>query len=169
MCGVIIEKQSIIYIIRPLVFLDFVSIPLLVMICLFIFLRDEKMKFNINYIFLGALALGYAGLMMFYPIDINININFGFVLNIKEMLIPTLVYLIIIAGLTVFTLLFIDKPYSNKVGMRILLVSLIVVILEYVFFIGGTKVFPYPIIGEIFILFSTFYAIGTFKSSKKLK
>lgn len=127
------------------------------------------MKFDINYVFLGTLVLAYIGLMMFYEIDINININFGFILNIKEMLIPTLLYLIIIAGLTVFTLLFIDKPYSNTMGMRILLVSLIVVILEYVCFIGGAKLFPYPIIGEVFILFSTFYAIGTFRSSKNLK
>ncbi|MGL5085991.1 MAG: hypothetical protein ACRC68_09825 [Clostridium sp.] len=127
------------------------------------------MKFNINYIFLVLLVLGYVGLIMFYQVDINININFGFVLNIKEMLVPTLVYLIIIAALTVYTLLFIDKPYSNKFGMRILLVSLIVIILEYVFFVGGAKVFPYPIIGEVFILMTAFYAIGTFKMAKQIK
>ncbi|MGL5352289.1 MAG: hypothetical protein ACRDA5_03070 [Clostridium sp.] len=127
------------------------------------------MKFNINYIFLVLLVLGYLGLIMFCKIDININIDFGFVLNIKEMLSPTLVYLIIIAGLTVFTLLFIDKPYSNNFGMRMLLVSLIVVILEYVCFIGGAKVFPYPIIGEIFILICAFYALETFKTTKKIK
>lgn len=102
-------------------------------------------------------------LIVFYEIDIKIDTTFGFVLNMKETLIPTLVYLIIIAGLTVVTLLFIDKPYSNKFGMRMLLISLIIGIVEYVFFIGGVKIFPYPIIGEVFILFSTFKAIETFK------
>lgn len=163
MCGVIIEKQSIIYLLRPFVFLNFFSIPLLIISCLFIFLRDEKLKFNINYIFLTILLVGYMALIVFYEIDIKIDTTFGFVLNMKETLIPTLVYLIIIAGLTVVTLLFIDKPYSNKFGMRMLLISLIIGIVEYVFFIGGVKIFPYPIIGEVFILFSTFKAIETFK------
>lgn len=163
MCGVVLEKQSIIYMLKSFVFLNFFSIPLLIIGCLFIFLRDEKVKFNINYIFLSILLVGYCGLIMFYEMDIKINTTFGFVVNIKEMLVPTLVYLIIISGLTVFTLLFIDKPHSNKSGMRILLVSLVVVIIEYVFFLGGVKVYPYPIIGEVFILFSTFKAIGTFK------
>lgn len=162
-CGIIIEKQSIIYVLRPFVFLNFFSTPLLIIGCLFVFLRDEKVKFNINYVFLIILLVWYCSLIMFYEIDININTTFGFVFNIRQMLMPTLVYLIIIAGLTVFTLLFIDKPHSNKFGMRILIVSLIVVIVEYVFFIGGVKSFPYPIIGEIFILFSTFKAIETFK------
>ena len=162
-CGVVIEKQSIIYLLRPFVFLNFFSIPLLIIGCLFIFLRNEKVKFNTNYIFLGLLLVGYCLLIMVCKIDININATFGFVLNIREMIMPTLVYLIIIAGLTVFTLLFIDKPYSNKFGMRILLVSLIVLIVEYVFFLGGVKIFPYPLIGELLILFSIFKAIGTFK------
>ena len=110
MCGIIIEKQSIIYMLRPFVFLNFFSNPLLIIGCLFIFLRDEKVKFNINYIFLSILLVGYCSLIMFYKIDININTTFGFVLNIRQMLMPTLVYLIIIGLLTVFTMLFIDKP-----------------------------------------------------------
>lgn len=167
MCGIIIEKQSIIYMLRPFVFLNFFSNPLLIIGCLFIFLRDEKVKFNINYIFFSILLVGYCSLIMFYKIDININTTFGFVLNIRQMLMPTLVYLIIVGLLTVFTMLFIDKPHSNKFGMRILIVSLIVVILEQVFFIGGIKSFPYPIIGEIFILFSTFKAIETFNVLSK--
>lgn len=162
-CGVVIEKQSIIYLLRPFVFLNFFSIPLLIIGCLFIFLRNEKVKFDTNYIFLGLLLVGYCLLIMVCKIDININATFGFVLNIREMIMPILVYLIIMAGLTVFTLLFIDKPYSNKFGMRILLVSLIVLIVEYVFFLGGVKIFPYPLIGELFILFSIFKAIETFK------
>lgn len=161
--GVIIEQQSIIYLLRPFVFLNFFSIPLLIMGCLFIFLRDEKLKFNINYIFLTTLLVGYVALIIFGEIDINIDTTFGFVLNMRETLIPTLIYLIIVAGLAVVTLLFIDKPYSNKFGMRILLVSLIVGIVEYVFFIGGVKLFPYPIIGDVFVLFSAFKAIETFK------
>lgn len=162
-CGVIIEKQSIIYLLRPFILLNFFSIPLLIIGCLFIFLRDEKIKFSNNYIFLIILLIAYCLLMLFCRVKININTTFGFVFNIKEMLLPTLVYLIIIASLMVFTLLFIDKPYSNKIGMRILLISLIISISEYVFFLGGAKVFPYPVIGDIFILFSTFKAIKTFK------
>lgn len=162
-CAIVIEKQSIIYLLRYFVFLNFISIPLLVLGCLFIFLRDERIKFKTNYIFLVIFLVGYIYLIIFYKIDININVNFGFTLNIRDSIFPTLIYLIIIATLTIVTLLFIDKPYSNRNGMRILLVSLIIGILEYVFFLGGVQLFPYPLVGEIFILISTLKAIETFK------
>lgn len=161
--AIIIEKQSIIYLLRPFVFLNFISIPLLVLGCLFIFLRDDRIRVNTNYIFLLILLVGYIYLIMFYKINININVNFGFVFNIIDSIFPVLIYLIIIATLTIVTLLFIDKPYSNKYGMRILLVSLIIGILEYVFFIGGVQLFPYPLIGEVFILISVLKAIETFE------
>lgn len=159
----VIEQQKIIYLLRHFIFLDFVTIPLLILTTLYIFLRDEKIKFNINYIFLILIALGYVVLMILQPLDIIINKQFGFVVIFQNNLISSLIYLIIIASLVVYTLLFVDKPYCNSLGMKVLLVSEIVIITEFILNLGGIKFIPYPIISNIAILIPVLMAIRTFK------
>ncbi|GAB6168023.1 hypothetical protein JCM1393_04830 [Clostridium carnis] len=161
--GVVIEKQSIFYWLRGCILLYYFSIPLLIIVCLYVFLRDERIKFNTNYIFMIPLMLVFTGINAIYKFNININNTFGFVVTLENGLVPILIYLIILASLTVFNLLYVDKPYSNKSGMKLLLFSLVVCVMEYILFLGGIKVFPYSIIGETLVLVTVLKAIGTFK------
>ena len=142
------------------------AIPFLVLASIYIFLRDENRNFDYNYIFMVILFLGYCVINIFYKLDIRIDSVFGFIVNYRELLIPSLIYLIIISSFVVITLLFIDKPYSNTSGMRLLLISLIITVVEFVIFLGGVRIFPYPLIGEVCILVCSYKAISTFKIKK---
>lgn len=159
----LVESQKIIYFIKVLTQLTFIFIPLLALAAFYIFLRDENRSFDYNYTFMIILILAYCGISIFYKLDIKVDSVFGFVVRYKEILMPSLFYLIILSSLVVITLLFVDKPYSNFVGMRLLLFSLIITVVEFVVFLGGIKVFPYPLIGEICILGCSYKAITTFK------
>lgn len=161
--GVIIEKQRIIYFLRYYVLLNYFSIPLIILSALYIFLRNEKLKFNRNYIFMIILGLLYVVLVYTYKFSISITNKFGFIISLENGMIPILIYLIILASLAVFILINVDKPFCNKVGMRLLLVSLILYIVEYILLLGGISIYPYPIIGEVLILFCLFKSISTFK------
>lgn len=161
--GVIIEKQRIIYFLRYYVLLNYFSIPLIILSALYIFLRNEKLKFNRNYIFMIILGLLYVVLVYTYKFSISITNKFGFIISLENGMIPILIYLIILASLAVFILINLDKPFCNKVGMRLLLVSLILYIVEYILLLGGISIYPYPIIGEVLILFCLFKSISTFK------
>lgn len=161
--GVFIEKQGIIYFLKYYVFFNYFSVPLIILSALYIFLRSEKQKFNRNYIFMIVLALLYVAFVYTYKISISITNNFGFVISLKDGMIPILIYLIIIASLSVFILINLDKPFSNKVGMRILLISLMLYIIEYILLLGGINIYPYPIIGEVLILGCLLKSICTFK------
>lgn len=161
--GVIIEKQRIIYFLRYYVLLNYFSIPLIILSALYIFLRNEKLKLNRNYIFMIILGLLYVVLVYTYKFSISITNKFGFIISLENGMIPILIYLIILASLAVFILINLDKPFCNKVGMRLLLVSLILYIVEYILLLGGISIYPYPIIGEVLILFCLFKSISTFK------
>ncbi|WP_291653284.1 hypothetical protein [Clostridium sp.] len=161
--GVIIEKQGIIYFLRYYVLLNYFSIPLIIISALYIFLRNEKLKFNRNYIFMIILGVLYVGLVYTYKFSISITNKFGFIISLENGMIPILIYLIILASLAVFILINLDKPFCNKVGMRLLLVSLILYIVEYILLLGGISIYPYPIIGEVLILFCLLKSISTFK------
>lgn len=159
----VIQSQKVIYFIKDLTQLTFIGIPLLVLSALYIFLRDENRSFDYNYTFMITLILVYLGMNVFYKLDIKIDSVYGFVVSYKDVLIPSLFYLIILSSLVVITLLFVDKPYSNNIGMKLLLLSLIITVSEYVVFLGGIKIFPYSLIGEVSILGCSYKAINTFK------
>lgn len=162
----LIQTQRIIYFIKVLTQLSFMAIPLLVLAAIYIFLRDENRSFDYNYTFMVILFLGYCIINIFYKLDIRIDSAFGFIVSYRKLLIPSLIYLIIISSFVVISLLFVDKPYSNTSGMRLLLISLIITVIEFVIFLGGVRVFPYPLIGEICILGCSYKAISTFKIKK---
>ena len=162
----LIQRQRIIYFIIVLTQLSLVGIPILVLAAIYIFLRDENRSFNYNYTFMIILFLVYVVINIFYKLDIRVDSIFGFIVSYREILIPSLIYLILISSFVVISLLFIDKPYSNTNGMKLLLVSLIITVIEFVIFLGGIRIFPYPLLGEICILGCSYKAITTFKIKK---
>lgn len=163
LCGVIIEKQGIIYFLKEYALLNYFSIPLIILSSLYIFLRNERIKFSRNYIFMVISGLLYGLLVYTYKFSISITNNFGFIISIENGIIPILIYLIILASLAVFILINLDKPFSNKAGMRMLLISLIIYIVEYILLLGGISLYPYVIIGEVLILGCLLKSIYTFK------
>ena len=153
----IVEKQSIIYSMKSLTQTNYIAIPLLALIALYIFLRMEDKCFDYNYVFTIILIISI------YKLDIKIDSVFGFIVRFKEILVPSLIYLIILASIMIITLLLGDKPYSNKKGMRLLMISLIVLIGEFIMFVSNMMIFPYNIVGEVFMLICSYNAINTFK------
>lgn len=163
LCGVVIERQGMIYFLKEYALLNYFSIPLIILSCLYIFLRNERIKFSRNYIFMVILGLLYGLLVYTYKFSISITNNFGFIISIENGIVPILIYLIILASLAVFILINLDKPFSNKTGMRMLLISLIIYIVEYILLLGGISLYPYVIIGEVLILGCLLKSIYTFK------
>lgn len=161
----LIQRQRVIYSIKILTHLNFVAIPLLILAAIYIFLRDEKRKFDYNYIVMIILFLGYFIINAFYKLDIRVDTIFGFIVNYK-VLIPNLIYLIVISSFVIITILFVDKQYSNTCGMRLLLISLIITVIEFIIFLGGFRIFPYPLVGEMCIIGCSYKAISTFKIKK---
>lgn len=159
----IVQYQKIIYIIKTLTQLTFVGMPLLSLTCFYIYLRDENRKFDYNYIFMVIIFLVYIFINIFYKMDIKLDSIFGFIVSYKNSLIPSLIYLIIMSCMVVATLFLLDKPYNNSSGMVFLLISLIITISEFIIFLGGIKIFPYPVLGEISMLLCSYKAILTFK------
>lgn len=159
----LIDKQSIVYLLRQFVLINYCAIPLLALGVSYIFLREEDKSFDYNFIFMGILVAMYIALILIYKVNISIDNVFGFVITFKKSLTPNLIYLILTASLAVLSLLSMEKPYSNKWGMRFLTIALMVSILEFVTFLGGVKILPYPFIGEILILLNSYKALKTFK------
>lgn len=158
----LIEKQEIMYFLKPMSMMDIITIPLLSMGALYIFLRNERMRFDYNFILMISMIGIYCFLISFYRLKSYIDAEFGYVVIFKDTMIPSLIYLIVMAMVTVISLINIDKPYSNTLGMKLLTFSTLVFVIEYILFLGGIKIFPYPFIGEISLLIVVLQSIDTF-------
>lgn len=163
----IFDQQFIIYAIKPLVFLNLICVPLLALGCFYIFLRDDKKKFDYNYSFLIIGVVAFICFVIFVPLGISIKQYFGYIISMNEPMITSILYMIVLASLCVCTLYYFDKPFCNKSGMRLLFCSIVISIAEYFVFLGGIRVYPYPLIGEAFMLISTMIAINKFVKNHK--
>lgn len=159
----LIEISALIYKIKAFALLDFISIPLLALVALYIFLRDENRTFDYNFIFMGLMFISYLILINLYKTNITIDSVFGFIVTFKQYLTPSLIFLIILGSIAVVTLLLIDKPYSIKDGMKMLMLTLIIILVENILFFGGIKLFPYPLFGHMLLLLCSYKAIVTFR------
>ena len=163
----VIENQRIVYIIKPLIVIDFITIPLLSLATLYIFFRDENRSFNYNYVFMIVITGVYVATILIYKLKITIDNNYGFIVNFKEYLTPSLIYLIMIATLAVISLMYMDKPHGNKNGIKMLMISLMITIVEFIVFLDGIKFFPYPLLGQVLVLITTYNAINTFRVNSR--
>lgn len=165
----VVQKQSIAYGLRNLVLLNFIAIPIIAIGVLYVFMRNENLKFDFNYIYLFILSVSYILFAFVYSKSIKISNTLGFIILVDNPIVPYLIYLIVLATICVTALWFIDKPNCNKFGMRSLLLTMIISIVEFIFIIGSKSIFPYSIISEMFILITCYIAVSTFKKLKDNK
>ncbi|MBS6599472.1 MAG: hypothetical protein ACLRRH_03800 [Clostridium sp.] len=94
---------------------------------------------------------------------IMFNSNYGYIIKLNNEIILFVLYLIIIGIMFLFSVYYLDKPNSNKKGMTLLIIAFSIVLIENTVYIGGVKIFPYPIIGDGIFLGIVNLAVNTFK------
>lgn len=159
----IIKSSNIVHILMPLLFLNHLVIPLMVLALSYVFLRWNKLNFNINYIIAFIVSIIYAIGMLFIKDKVVLSPNYGYIINIYNEVVLYLISLITLGILLCFCFYFFDKPNSNKWGMTYLIIALFMVISENILYLGGIKVFPYPIFGDAIFIILINLAVNTFK------
>ncbi|MCD2346570.1 hypothetical protein [Clostridium guangxiense] len=170
----ILKRVYYIQFIKYFVLLNFVCIPSLSLLLVFIFMRNKK--FNIAYLF-AAIVLFislyfYVALRMTPTIIPASNYGFGYVIsfmNYREYVLA--IYTMINILLITFCGFCIGKSYVNKKGISIVMVSLLASFVEKIILLVGTKAMPEYLLGELICLLCLDYAISLFKTkpNKKLK
>ena len=161
----ILKNGSIVYLLKPLLFLNFLAIPFMVLGLSYVYLRWDKLSFNVIYIISAILFVAYCMGINFISGKVIFNPSYGYVINIYNEKTIDVIFLLLVGSLLCFCFYFFDKPNNNRWGMIYLVIALVLVIVENILYIGGIRLFPYPIFGDgIFILIMNF-AINTFKKN----
>lgn len=163
----VIKSGAFVYFLKPLLFLNHLAIPLMVLALSYVYLRWDELSFNFNYIIAAIFLCIYCVGMVVIKGKIIFNPVYGYVININNEMVLYLISLILVGSLLVFCVYYFDKPNNNRHGMIYLIMALTIVIVENILYLGGIRIFPYPIIGDgIFIIIMNL-AVNTFKKQSK--
>ena len=162
----ILQSSNIIYYLKPIIYLNHIAMPLIVLAITYVYLRSEVLKFTGSYVVLSIVVLIYIYIMRISKLTIEVSQNYGFIADISNENSMYLFSLILMGILLILNVILLDKPYANKTGIWFIIVSIVVVMMEEVIILGGIKVFPYSVIGELIFLIIINFVFNGFKRSK---
>lgn len=165
----VLENSNIIYYLKPIIFLNHLSIPLMILAITYVHLRAESLKFTGSYIIALITGAIYAFIMETSKVTVQVSYLYGFILAIDKEIILFLFSLILLGILLILNVISLDKPFANKKGVWFIIISILIVMIEDIIILGGIKVFPYSVIGDMIFLVIMNWVLGGFKISSKNK
>lgn len=162
----ILENSTVIYYLKSLIFLDHISIPLMILAMTYVYLRAENLKFAGSYIIALVIAMIYVFIMENSKVTIQVSYLYGFILGIDKELILFLFSLILLGVLLILNVILLDKPFANKKGIGVIILSILIVMAEEIIILGGMRVFPYSVIGELIFIILMNWVLNGFRSIK---
>lgn len=163
----ILKNSTVIYYLKPIIFLDHLSIPLIVIALTYVYLRSEKLKFGGSYIIAIILCAIYAIIIQNSKVTIQVSYLYGFILEINNEVVLSLFSLILLGTILILNIILLDKPFANKKGIWFVIIAILIVMLESVIILGGIKIFPYSVIGDLSFLIILDFVLKGFRISVK--
>lgn len=165
----ILKNSTIIYYLKPIIFLDHISIPLMILAVTYVYLRAETLKFGGSYIIAFVAGIIYVFIMETSKVTVQVSYLYGFILEIDKSTLLFLFSLILLGILLVLNVILLDKPFANKKGIWFIIIAISIVMLEDIITLGGVKIFPYSVIGDMLFLIIIDLVLSGFKLSSKNK
>lgn len=162
----ILQSSNILYYFKPVIYLNHIAMPLIVLAVTYVYLRSETLKFTGSYLILSIVVLIYTYIIRVSKLTIEVSQAYGFIADISNESSMYLFSLILMGILLVLNVILLDKPHANKIGIWFIIISIVVVMLEEVIILGGIKVFPYSVIGEMIFLIIINAVLNGFEKSK---
>ncbi|OCA97573.1 hypothetical protein [Clostridium beijerinckii] len=148
----ILKNSTIIYYLKSIIFLNHLSVPLIVLAVSYVYLRSEKLNFGGTYVIAATVCIIYAVIMQTSKLTVQVNYLYGFILQIDKETILFLFSLILLGALLILNVILLDRPYANKKGIWFIIISILIVMIEDIIILGGIKLFPYSVIGDMLFL-----------------
>lgn len=168
----ILKSSNLIYYLKSIIFLNHIAIPLIILAITYVYLRAQKLKFTGSYIIAIAVTIIYIIIMHTSKATVQVNYLYGFVIKLNEEIVLFLFSLVLLGILLVSNVIILDRPFANKKGIWLIIISILVVMIEDVIILGGIKIFPYSVIGDFIFLIIMNIVLNGFKNlstNKKLK
>ncbi|MBU3174019.1 hypothetical protein [Clostridium estertheticum] len=158
----IVKDQNHLYMLKPLVYTNFLCIPICGIISVFIFVRKNTIKLRKIILISGVLCLGYC--IVIYNSSANTAISNLYGYTIKLQLENYFYYtsliinsILIIMGINLF-----NTRYSNKLGSLLIVISASITLISVLLTTINTS-FNFLLLGDISWILTMDYALNKIK------
>lgn len=163
----ILKSSTIIYYLKSIIFLNHLSIPLMILAITYVYLREEKLNFSGSYIIAIIICAIYMEIIHSSKVIVQVSYLYGFIVEIDKETILFLFSLILLGVLLVLNVILLDRPFVNKMGIWFVIIAISIVMIEEIIILGGIKIFPYSVIGDMIFLIIMNLMLKGFKISSK--
>ncbi|AWK49861.1 hypothetical protein DIC82_01590 [Clostridium beijerinckii] len=163
----ILKNSTIIYYLKSIIFLNHLSIPLIILAITYIYVRSEKLNFDGSYIIAIIICVIYMEIIYISKVTVQVSYLYGFILDIDKETTLFLFSLILLGALFVLNVILLDKPFVNKMGIWSIIIAISITMIENVIILGGIKIFPYSVIGDVIFLIIINSVLKKFKVYSK--
>ena len=161
-----LESSKYIYYLKAIIYLHNIAVPLIVLAVTYVYSRSERLKFTGSYVILAAVTTVYVMIMHMSKVMVNVSSIYGFIMSIDNELILSMFSLILLGIMLIINVLLLDKKYVNKKGIWFIIVAVMAVMIEKVIILGGIRIFPYSVIGELIFIIIINFVLNGFKKIK---
>lgn len=159
----LVSNIKYLYLLKPLFFMNLIGVPLIILIVLYIFMKGHIINFSYIFIIAGVIIALYISMMLKCTCFLQNSNNLGYTMVFSQ---DTYIYWVYI-GINTITLFlavsFINKTYTNRIGMSIVILASIVTIIEYIVWITGIVLIAENIIGDMLWIIALMYALNRVK------
>lgn len=159
---ILVDKQSYAQYLTFFNFSYLIYVPIILLICFYIFWRNSKINFNLAYIFLGLLSAANVICVFSFKPYLKITTEYGYIAYLEYGDIYNFIYTVLVVlflGLLIWKM---DDKFSNKIGMILLTVVTVGIIAENILSLLKITYIPNNVISEFLLLLLWNSSILTF-------
>jgi hypothetical protein len=157
------ENIAYLYLLKPFVFLYIFAIPLAVVICLYIFMRNDRINFSYSFIVGIVILVFYIILMIKIPYGVQIGQQFGYYISLLNPLPGEYFYIAVNTAALIICILQIGKPGVNNVGLYMIVLAALITIVETFLSLIGIEFLAHNVVGDACWVFVLNYALMRLK------
>lgn len=146
--------------------MDNIAVPLIVVAVTYVYSRAEDIRFTGSYFVLVAVSAVYILIMNVSKVMVNVSSTYGFIMSLDNEIMLSMFSLILMGIMLVINVLLLDKKYINKSGIWFIIIAIMAVMIEKVIILGGIRIFPYSVMGELIFLIIINFVLNGFKKIK---
>ncbi|MGG5461891.1 hypothetical protein [Clostridium sp. B9] len=161
----LVEKQNYIGFLKYTIFFDLIYIPLILMLAFYVFLRSDRVNFNIIRLSFGILSMFYLGMIVFFKPYFKATWEFGYLINVDNEFLFKGIYLFLLSIIISFIILYKKEKHSNNTGIIGVVFVGFLIILENSLGLIGLEFLNACLISEVALTCLCFYFLTTFKKN----
>ncbi len=154
------------YYLKPFILGSIIFIPLIYALSIYVFMRDQNMRFDYNFVLIIICAAIYGLIIYKFPMVLQISLQYGYVPGIIKDIYIHYFYVIVIAFAMLLAVLKIDKAGTNKRGMKLLILCGALSAIDIILYMAGLEILSNDVILEFLGILLLIYALSTFKGLK---